>query len=80
MKKVTVIVTVKNSASTIEKCINSILVNAYPKELVVIDAKSTDGTYEILEKFAKSKKIKLVSLESNAPEAFNHGIGMAKLR
>lgn len=78
MKKITVIVTVKNSASTIENCINSILANKYPKELIVIDAKSTDGTYEILGKFAKLKKIKLVSLESNAPEAFNHGIKIAK--
>ena len=78
MRKVTVIVTVKNSVHTIEKCIKSIIANRYPKEIVVIDAKSTDGTYELLEKFSKSKKINLISLESNAPKAFNHGIKMAK--
>ena len=75
MSKVSVVVTVKDSVSTIKKCIESILANKFPKEIIVIDAFSTDGTYEILKEFGK--KIKLIQLKGPAPVAFNYGIQRA---
>ncbi len=73
--KVTVVITVKNSKDTIKACVESVLKNKYPKQVIVIDAFSSDGTYEILKQI---KGIKLLQLKSNAAEAFNHGIKMAK--
>lgn len=74
--KVTVIVTVKNAVSTIKACIDSIIANKIPNEIIVVDAFSTDGTYDILKRFGK--KIKLVRLEGSAPVGFNYGIQHAK--
>ena len=46
---VTVLVTARNSADTIKKCIDSILSQSYKnKKVYVTDAYSTDGTWEIL--------------------------------
>ena len=72
--KVTVVITVKNGARTIEACVSSVLENRIPKKVLVIDAFSDDGTYELLKKFEREGKIKLVRMKSNAPEAFNYGI------
>lgn len=46
-KKVSVVVCVKNSKSTIGSCLNSIIENN-PHQLIVVDGKSTDGTENIL--------------------------------
>ena len=73
--KVTVVITVRNGIETIKACVESVLRNKYPKEIIVIDAFSDDGTYEVLKKI---KGIKLLRLEGNAPKAFNHGIKIAK--
>ncbi len=76
---VTVFVTVKNSAGTIKKCIESLLQQDYPSyEVVVVDAYSTDGTYEILKEFADKGKIKLKRLEGYAGRALNWIIDNAK--
>src|SRR3989344_1141524 len=68
---VTVHVTVKNSAKTIKACIDSLLKLNYPnKKIVVTDAFSTDGTYEILKKYGN--KITLEQVRGVAPRAHNH--------
>lgn len=70
---VTVLVTVKNSANTIKKCIRSLLRLDYKNyKIYVVDAFSKDGTYEILKKFGK--KIKLEQLLANVPKAYNHAL------
>lgn len=69
----------KNNASTIKKCIDSILKLDYPKnkyKVFVVDAFSTDGTYEVLKKFGK--KIHLEQLKGNAPKAYNYVIKKIK--
>ncbi len=49
---VTVGITVKNSADTISECIDSILKSSYQNfEILVVDAFSTDGTWEILKSY-----------------------------
>ena len=73
MKKypsVTVLVTMKNSAHTIKKCIDSILKLDYPnKKIMCVDAFSTDGTYEILKKYGN--KIELYQKKGNISIAYN---------
>ncbi len=67
---VTVLITVKNSADTMERCIESLLKLDYSRyEILVVDAYSDDGTYEILKSFGK--KIRLYQKEGWAPEAYN---------
>lgn len=49
---VSVIVATKNSAEHLEQCLNSIVNNGYRNiEIIMIDAKSTDQTLEIAQKF-----------------------------
>lgn len=63
-KSVTVLITVKNSSRTIEDCMDSILgMNYRNYKVYVIDAFSTDGTYEILKKYRK--KIRLEQFSGN---------------
>jgi cellulose synthase/poly-beta-1,6-N-acetylglucosamine synthase-like glycosyltransferase len=78
---VTVLVTVKNSKKTIEKCIKSLLSLRYKNyKIFVTDAFSTDGTYEILEKFRKKypKKILLERIKGNIAKAHNYMIKKVK--
>jgi glycosyltransferase involved in cell wall biosynthesis len=74
---VTVLVTVKNSANTIEKCIDSLIELNYKNySIYVTDAFSTDGTYEILKNLQKKypKKIMLERIHGNIATAHNHMI------
>ncbi|MFH8132053.1 MAG: glycosyltransferase [Candidatus Aenigmatarchaeota archaeon] len=78
---VTVLVTVKNSKDTIEKCIKSLLKLNYKNyKIYVTDAFSTDGTYEILEKLRKKypKKILLERIKGNIAKAHNYMIKKVK--
>ena len=74
---VTVLVTVKNSKNTIRKCVKSLLNLEYPnKKIYIIDAFSTDGTYEILKSFRK--KIILEQLKVNPSVAYNYALKKIK--
>jgi len=70
---VTVLIAVKNNVMTIKDCIDSLLNQDYKNyEIFVVDAFSTDGTYEILKKFGK--RIKLYQLKGWVPAAYNWAI------
>jgi GT2 family glycosyltransferase len=70
---VTVLVTVRNSVSTIKKCVESLLrLNYKNKKIYVTDAFSTDGTWEILKQY--SKKIRLERIKANIAQAHNYMI------
>jgi glycosyltransferase involved in cell wall biosynthesis len=70
---VTVLITVRNNASTIKQCLESILRQTFKNyDVYVVDAFSTDGTYEILKSFGK--KIRLEQLKGNPPTAYNYAI------
>ena len=74
---VTILVTIKNSARTIKKCVDSLLKQNYRNyKIHVVDSFSTDGTFEILNKYGK--KIKLEQFKSNPPQAYNHAIKKIK--
>ena len=59
MKKVSIIIPVYNSKTTIEKCLESIISQTYKNiEIIVIDDGSTDGTKELLKvKYLNKDKI-----------------------
>lgn len=63
---ITVIVAIFNAAKTLQHCIDSVAGQTYaPRELIVIDGGSTDGTREILERSAAPR-----SCGAIAPYAF----------
>jgi len=76
---ITVLITVRNSKDIIRKCIDSILKLNYPKnryKILVIDAFSTDGTFEILQNYGN--KIVLKRLEGKPPKAYNYALNIIK--
>lgn len=76
---ISVIINAYNSEKTIEKCINSILNNAYEDyEIIVVNDGSTDKTEEIVELFA-SNKIRYYSKKNTGiADSRNFGIEKAK--
>ena len=62
ISKVSIILPVRNQASTASECVDSLVELDYPaKEIIVVDGSSTDGTRDILKSFYS--KIKLVEEE-----------------
>lgn len=78
MPKLTVITIVYNNVRDIERTINSVLNQTYPKiEYIIIDGKSTDGTLAIIEKY-RSKVSKIVSEpDKGIYDAMNKGLALA---
>jgi glycosyltransferase involved in cell wall biosynthesis len=53
--KISIIISVLNGSKTLERCIRSVVSQAYPnKELIIIDGGSEDGTVAILRKYDKN--------------------------
>ena len=64
----TVIVPVYNEAKTIDELLRRVLASPYPKQVVVVNDASTDGTAEILEKWRRNVHV----------EVFGHAINRGK--
>ena len=64
--KISVVIPVKNGRSTLAACLEGILAQTVPAEIIVIDSGSTDGTLELLARYP-------VRVHRIAPEEFNHG-------
>ncbi len=80
---VSIIIPCRNEEKFIGQCLNSILINDYPKdkmEILVIDGMSYDNTRNIIKKYCnKYSFIKLIdNLEKIVPVALNIGIKKAK--
>ena len=73
--KVSIITVVKNNVSTIKHAIESVLGQTYNNiEYIVIDGDSTDGTYDIVEKY-NDKINKFISEKDNGLyDAMNKGL------
>lgn len=79
MKLISIITVVKNSASTIEKCIESVVNQNYDKiEYIIIDGKSNDGTIDILEKYKKKINKIVIDSDKGIWDAMNKGVQIAK--
>jgi len=80
---VTVIIPCRNEESFIEKVLNSIITQDYPKdklEILVVDGMSDDGTRRIIESYVKSYNfIQMIdNLKKIVPCALNEGIRRSK--
>jgi glycosyltransferase involved in cell wall biosynthesis len=76
---ITVITACRNSASTIEPTLKSVLAQDYPDlEYVVVDGASTDGTLEILRNYATRISSLVSESDRGVYDAMNKGIHLAK--
>jgi len=76
--KISVITAVYNNRDTIAAALDSVLAQTYPDvELVVIDGASTDGTREVLERYADRLAVLVSERDGGIYEALNKGVAMA---
>lgn len=76
---ISVITVVKNDSQNIQKTLQSVHSQTYKNfEHIVIDGKSTDGTYKIIQSFKNKKISSLSSSDLNMYDAINKGICKAK--
>ena len=74
----TIIVPCWNEEKTVSKTIESLLALHYPKDklkIFVVDDGSTDGTWEVVQKFLRNPQVKLFKKENGGKHtAVNYGI------
>jgi glycosyltransferase involved in cell wall biosynthesis len=76
--KVTIITVCKNSEATIEDTILSVISQDYQNiEYIIIDARSTDRTLEIINKFRDKISVFISETDAGIYHAINKGIGLA---
>jgi len=76
--KISIIIPSFNVVNTIEKCIQSVLVQAYPSiELIIIDGGSTDGTDAIVKKYSDRITYYVSEPDKGVYDAMNKGIKAA---
>jgi len=76
---VSIIVAVYNGAQVIEKTLTNIISQEYPhKEIIVIDGKSSDQTWDIVQKFSDHIAYSISEKDKGIPDAYNKGISAAK--
>lgn len=76
--KISVITVCYNAGTTIERTIRSVLAQTYPNtEFVVIDGGSTDGTHEILKKYAAEIDVLVSEPDKGIYDAMNKGVAKA---
>lgn len=76
--KITVITISYNSASTIEKTIQSVVSQDYAnKEYIIIDGASTDSTMDIVRRYADRISYSVSEPDKGVSNAFNKGIAHA---
>lgn len=81
MKKISIIIPLYNAASSIVRCLSSIMETEYDKyEIIVIDDGSTDNSVDLVKELMnKNSHILLVSQENKGPSvARNKGLEIAK--
>ena len=77
MPKISVIVSVYNAISTIERCLNSILEQSFGDfELLIIDDGSTDGTAMICDDYAKMDSRVIVYHQENSGISASRELGV----
>ena len=78
--KVSIILSLYNSANSVSKTIQSILNQSYKNyELIIINDGSTDNTKKILNKYKRQQKIKIFNFNSNLGLAKRLNFGISKV-
>ena len=73
--RISVIIPVYNSESTIARAIESVLRQDYPSlELIIVDGNSSDGTIEVIGKYADDIAVLISEDDNGYADAFNKGI------
>ena len=76
---ITIILPTYNADLYLVDCMRSIIAQTYKDwELIVVDSESTDSTPNLLEHYAKDKRIKYISKKSTIQEARNIALKEAK--
>ena len=76
---VSIVITVYNNASSISELLDSLLLQEGPKEIVVVDSMSTDGTSDILARYAgENKEIRYFSIRCSRGGGRNIGVSKAR--
>jgi glycosyltransferase involved in cell wall biosynthesis len=77
--KISIITPTYNSASTLARAIDSVLIQNYPDlEYIIIDGASTDNTKEIISTYQNKLNIKFISEPDNGIyDAMNKGVKLA---
>src|SRR3990170_8009381 len=74
----TVVVVTHNSADSIQECLDSILHQGLaPKEMIVVDNASTDGTLEVLKREFSAVNVQALSTNRGFAAAVNHAANLA---
>lgn len=76
-KLLTIITATYNSARTLEQTITSVLAQTVPVEYIVIDGGSTDGTVDIIKKYADRIAYWVSEPDDGIYSAFNKGVAAA---
>lgn len=78
---VTCLIAVWNEEKIIEQCINSMLNQSYEnKEIIFINDNSTDGTRQILDRYARQGLIRVIHMDTNVGKKRALGRGMLEAK
>lgn len=82
MKHIVAVVVTYNREKLLRKCLDALLVQSYPCDIIVINNASTDGTINLLNTYVDQAKITIYNLPTNLGGAggFNYGLRQAVLR
>jgi glycosyltransferase involved in cell wall biosynthesis len=76
---VSVITSVFNAENTIEKCILSVIAQSYINyEHIIIDGKSTDKTFQVIERYKDNIAVVVSEKDTGIYNAWNKGLKIAK--
>lgn len=77
--QISIVITVKNEARSIDKLLDSLLAQEKPFEIIIVDAHSTDTTREIVEEYGEKKtEIRLYEHEGTRGGGRNFGVEKAQ--
>lgn len=74
---ISIIMPVKNGAERIARAIDSVAIQDYPRELIIVDGMSTDGTADIVAERLRDIAVSIRTPDTSATEAVNRGAARA---
>lgn len=78
LPRISVIIPVRNSVTMLERALQSVFDQEYPNlELIVLDAASTDGTQDVIERHKERITFSRSEADNGPNDAYNQGIALA---